>query len=152
MRQSALVQIMACRLFGTKPLSKRMLGYYQLDLQEQTVKCKSKMELLFIQENAFENVVCEMKAILSRRRIKFQKTINGYHTAKSTATKKPKANRIYLCSVSDGLVHVRDMEWTGTVHWPSSPEIYSCTMSRSQRFRLDIDSPSIRYQTFNKCI
>ena len=28
---SALVQIMACRLFGTKPLSKPMQGYYQLD-------------------------------------------------------------------------------------------------------------------------
>ena len=29
---SALVQIMACRLFGAKPLSKPMLGYCQLDL------------------------------------------------------------------------------------------------------------------------
>ena len=28
---SALVQIMACRLFGAKPLSKPMLGYWQLD-------------------------------------------------------------------------------------------------------------------------
>ena len=28
---SALVQIMACRLFGAKPLSKPKLGYYQLD-------------------------------------------------------------------------------------------------------------------------
>ena len=28
---SALVQIMACRLIGTKPLSKPMLGYCQLD-------------------------------------------------------------------------------------------------------------------------
>ena len=32
---SALVQIMACRLFGAKPLSKPMLGYYQLDPWEQ---------------------------------------------------------------------------------------------------------------------
>ena len=32
----ALVQIMACRLFGAKPLSKPMLGYCQLDHQEQT--------------------------------------------------------------------------------------------------------------------
>ena len=29
--RSALVQIMACRLFGAKPLSKPMLEYYQLD-------------------------------------------------------------------------------------------------------------------------
>ena len=33
---SALVQIMACRLFGAKPLSKPMLGYCQLDHLEQT--------------------------------------------------------------------------------------------------------------------
>ena len=30
--ESALVQIMACHLFGTKPLSKPMLGYCQLEL------------------------------------------------------------------------------------------------------------------------
>ena len=29
--ESALVQIMACRLFGAKPFSKPMLGYRQLD-------------------------------------------------------------------------------------------------------------------------
>ena len=33
---SALVQIMACRLFGAKPLSETMLGYCQLDPKEQT--------------------------------------------------------------------------------------------------------------------
>ena len=32
----ALVQIMACRLYGTKPLSKPMLGYCQLNPKEQT--------------------------------------------------------------------------------------------------------------------
>ena len=32
----ALVQIMVCRLFGDKPLSKPMLGFCQLDSQEQT--------------------------------------------------------------------------------------------------------------------
>ena len=31
---SALVQVMACRLFGTKPLPKPMLTYYQLDPKE----------------------------------------------------------------------------------------------------------------------
>ena len=31
-----LVQIMACRLFGAKPLSKPMLFYCQLDPKEQT--------------------------------------------------------------------------------------------------------------------
>ena len=40
---SALVQIMACRLFGDKPLSKPMLSYCQLDPYEQTsLKFQSK--------------------------------------------------------------------------------------------------------------
>ena len=34
--RSALVQIMACRLFGDKPLSKPVLGYCQLDPKEET--------------------------------------------------------------------------------------------------------------------
>ena len=34
--RSALVQIMACRLFGAKPLYKPKLGYCQLDPSEQT--------------------------------------------------------------------------------------------------------------------
>ena len=40
---SALVQIMACRLFSAKPLSKPMLSYCQLDPRKQTsVKSLSK--------------------------------------------------------------------------------------------------------------
>ena len=40
---SALGQIMACRLFGAKPLSKPVLGYCQLDRKEQTsVKFESE--------------------------------------------------------------------------------------------------------------
>ena len=40
---SALVQIMACRLFGAKPLSKSMLVYCQLEPKEQiSVKFQSK--------------------------------------------------------------------------------------------------------------
>ena len=42
---------MACRLDGAKPLSEPMLEY-----------CAN----IFIQENVFEGVVCEMAAILSR--------------------------------------------------------------------------------------
>ena len=34
--ESTLVQIMACRLFGAKPLSKPTVGYCQLDPKEQT--------------------------------------------------------------------------------------------------------------------
>ena len=40
---SALIQIMACRLFGAKPLPKPTLGYCQLEPYEQTsVTCLSK--------------------------------------------------------------------------------------------------------------
>ena len=40
---SALVRVMACRLFGGKPLPEPMLAYCQLDSNEQTsVKFKSK--------------------------------------------------------------------------------------------------------------
>ena len=65
---SALVQIMACRLCGTKPLPKPMPGYCQLDPKEQTsVKLLSKFKH-FIHENASENIVCEMASILFRGR------------------------------------------------------------------------------------
>ena len=58
---------MACRLVGAKPLPDPMLTFCQLDPQEQTtVKFESKCKKKSIDENAFENVVCEMAAILSR--------------------------------------------------------------------------------------
>ena len=76
---------MACRLVGAKPLSQPMLEYCQLDPWEQTSmkfqsqfihfysrkciwKCRNfnRNSYIFIQENAFENVVCKMELILSR--------------------------------------------------------------------------------------
>ena len=62
---SALVQVMACHLFGAKPLPELMLTHCQLDPQEQiSVKFESKYEHS-IEENAIEHVVCKMSAILS---------------------------------------------------------------------------------------
>ena len=53
-------------LFSTKPLSKPRLGHCQLDPSEQTtVKFLSNAKL-FIHENASENTVCEMAAMLFR--------------------------------------------------------------------------------------
>ena len=57
---------MACRLIGAKPLSEPMLPYYQLDSNEHI---SVKLYLKFksgIHGNAFQNVVCEMVAILSQ--------------------------------------------------------------------------------------
>ena len=51
---------MACRLHGTKPLLEPMLGYCRLDPQEQTsVKFELKYKI-FICENVFQNVICQI--------------------------------------------------------------------------------------------
>ena len=53
---SALVQIMAWRLFGAKPLSKPMLGYCQLDPWEQTLvkwALRITLQWLFNQNASF---------------------------------------------------------------------------------------------------
>ena len=56
---SALVQVMACHLFGAKPLPEPMLAYCQVDSWEQiSVKFESEF-YHFIQENALEIVVCQ---------------------------------------------------------------------------------------------
>ena len=64
--RSALVQIMVGCLFGTKPLSKPMLGYCQLDLKEQTsVTLLPKYKNFHSQKL---NFVCKKAAILFRGR------------------------------------------------------------------------------------
>ena len=64
--QHTLVQIMACRLFGAKPLSRPMLPYCQLDPKEHISVIFYVKFKVFIQGNALKNVVCEMVAIFSR--------------------------------------------------------------------------------------
>ena len=66
---SALVQIMACRLVGAKPLSKLMLGYHLLDFWNKLQWVSNQNTTFFIQENAFENVVCEMAAVLFQEEV-----------------------------------------------------------------------------------
>ena len=65
---SALVRIMACHLYGAKPLSKPVLGYCKLTLRNKLQWNFNQNTKLFIQENASENIVCEMAAIFSRGR------------------------------------------------------------------------------------
>ena len=65
---SALVQAMACHLFGAKPLPEPMLAYCKIDpLGQILVKFESTYKT-FIHENVFEKAVYEMAAILSRGR------------------------------------------------------------------------------------
>ena len=63
--RSALVQIMACCLFGAKPLSKPMLGYYGMGPSWNKFQGNFNQNIqLFIYENASENTVCKMVVIL----------------------------------------------------------------------------------------
>ena len=62
LNKTLLVQIMGCRMFGAKPLSEPMLDYCQV-VEQISVKLESNT--IFSQENASENVVCKMSAILS---------------------------------------------------------------------------------------
>ena len=62
---SVLSQVMACRLSDTKPLSKSMLVYGQLNKLQWNFNQNTK---LFIHEKASENIICETVAILSRGR------------------------------------------------------------------------------------
>ena len=66
--KSVLVQIMACRLFGAKPLSEPMLGYCQLNPLNKIQWIFNRNTNLFIHENASQNIVCQKAAILSRGR------------------------------------------------------------------------------------
>ena len=63
---SALDKVMACHLLGAKPLPQPMMTFCQLNPEDPTpMKSESKYKI-FIHENEFENVVCEMTAIVSR--------------------------------------------------------------------------------------
>ena len=66
--RSALVQIMACRLFGAKPLPEPMLDYCQLDTWNKFQWNLNQNTKFFIHENASVNIVCKKAAILSRGR------------------------------------------------------------------------------------
>ena len=56
---SALIQIMACRLLGAKPLAKPTLGNCQLALGTKFRWNFNQNTKLFIHENASENIACE---------------------------------------------------------------------------------------------
>ena len=59
---------MAWCLFGAKQLSKSMLEFCQLYPWKKTSVKLYRYLYLFIKDNAFENVVCQMVPILSRPR------------------------------------------------------------------------------------
>ena len=64
--ESALVQTMAYRLFGAKPLFNQCCVIVIWTLRHKLQWSFNQNTKLFIYKNASENVVCEMVAILSR--------------------------------------------------------------------------------------
>ena len=71
MRQSigsALVQIMACRLFGTKPLSEPILDYHLLELKKQTFsEISIKTQNFWFSKMHLKMLSAKMAAIVSRK-------------------------------------------------------------------------------------
>ena len=53
-----LVQVMACCLFGAKPLSEPMMAICQMCLKKKIQLNFNQNIKIFIKENAFENYVC----------------------------------------------------------------------------------------------
>ena len=63
---SSLAWLMACRLFGAKPLPEPKPPYHELDPEKHdSAEFESNYKIL-AQENAFINDVCKMAAILFR--------------------------------------------------------------------------------------
>ena len=56
---------MVCSLIGAKPLPEPMLEYWEVNPKELK-GIFNQNSYIFIQENAFENVVCWTAAILSQ--------------------------------------------------------------------------------------
>ena len=57
---------MTCYLLGAKPCPESMLTYYQLDPKDKLHWKYDQNTIVTIQENACENVVCKILAILLR--------------------------------------------------------------------------------------
>ena len=54
-----LLQVMACRLFGAKPLPESMLTYCQIEPGNTFQWNLNRNSNIFIEENVFENAVCQ---------------------------------------------------------------------------------------------
>ena len=112
---SALVQVLACRLFS-------MLNYCQLDPGEQISMKFERKYKLFIHENAFENAVCEMAAICSgeyeliKRFLQYQgrntETLQWCHMSLMTSHQWP-----FDC-LFNGLFRITSKKHLSLHYWP----------------------------------
>ena len=93
---------MACRLIGTKPLSEPCRNIVNWTPGNNFQLNFNSKSYIFIQENVFENVVCQMAAILSRRQcVKSDKLYESHVTYYSDVTwvlwcQKSPATRLFL--------------------------------------------------------
>ena len=110
---SAVVSMMACRLFGAKPFSKHCCVIVNWTFRN-TIQWKFNQNAkLFIHENAFENVVCEMATILSRGGVKHHPHITRRRVVLLLSCYY--CSVIYLISISDSTQKVSQLR-----SWPTS--------------------------------
>ena len=91
---SALVQIMACGLFGAKPVCLVIVNW---TIRNKIMWNFNQNSNIFIQENVFENSVCEMTVILSR--VSWVNTTYVYVTTGSGCTPKHLFNPLHYDDV-----------------------------------------------------
>ena len=90
----ALVQVMACRLFGAKPLPEPVLTYSEFDKLQWNSNQNTK---LLTHENASEEIVCEMAAIFARAR--WGNIFQAVHNTLCVLLKVSGVNDILLISI-----------------------------------------------------
>ena len=154
---SALVQVMACRLFGVKPLPELMLTYCHLSPKGQTVKLESKYTI-FIYQNIFKDV-CEMAAILSRRR---RVDLTHYSVGPSDATWRQKTvltlTQVMACCLT-APSHYLNQCWLIITdgYWHSSEGNFAASLSAInhcnwlKKYSSKISLKSPRPQWVNTC-
>ena len=90
--RSSLIEVMACRLFGAKPLSRPILDNCQWDPKEH-ISIKSYLKIKRVHRKAFENVLCRLSAILS--------WLQCLNTLRCGASGCHFADDIFLCILSN---------------------------------------------------
>ena len=103
---------MACRLVGAKPLSEPMLEYFNWTLRNKFEWNLNRNSHIFIQENAFENVVSNMVTILPRPRCVKSNIYLVVPNWLPTPNWKKKKKVKFMNSLSDAIwLHHNRMAW-----------------------------------------
>ena len=137
---------MACRLAGAKPLSEPMLGNCCLDPRNKLQWHLNRNSYIFIQENAFENVVWEMAAILSRPQcVNNLALLGGWISVITVGTNF--VNMYRLGSWNLTINWKESLDWS----WMMMPEFWLCFHSHSP-LRQWCGWNSIQHQTWRRAL